>query len=72
MTNQALLAFVLRLVPKRLSEDAAQEAALAMLEGRDPIAVVDKFRKAALRRERREVSFSDLGGEHLIHDEGRR
>lgn len=43
----------LRLVPKRLREDAAQEAWLAYLSGRDPKRAVNNFIHRERRREKR-------------------
>ena len=51
---------VLRLVPQRHRDDAEQEALLAVVEGRDPIAAVDRYRKRSTRWERREVAMTDL------------
>lgn len=57
---ESRLRLVLRLVPERHRADAEQEAALAMLESRCPIAAIDRWRKRERRHELREVTLTDL------------
>jgi len=56
-------------VPLRWRRDAAQEAWVAYLEGKDPNSTVRTFLNRAWRREQRFVPFSQLNAEiweHLV------
>lgn len=60
MSDADRLALAMNFVPSEWREDAMQEAALARLEGRNPVAAVDNFRKRIARRARREFAASDI------------
>lgn len=60
----------LRLVNFRHREDAFQEAVVARLEGRSPVAAIGTFQRRELRHERREVATPMIPRLPIHHHEG--
>ena len=57
----------LRLTSRRHREDARQEAWVALLEGRDPVAAVTSYRRRELRHERHERACGQVHPLPFVH-----
>lgn len=58
----------LKLVPRRMRDDAIQEAWVAHLEGRDPVKALIAFKVGELRAEDHGYIIPNSSGDMVVHD----